>query len=211
MVWLGIVLVLATLSLVPLIVRAAHRRRQIDLEERQRFRAARNAAMTDLAALTATDDDATVDESRRLLHEATDGEAVRRVLVALRQRRLDLDPPCAIDPGHGAGSSTRLWSEGAEIPVCASCGDPASEVPRPKLVRRGDRHVPWFGGGPTYDDYAHGWFGSELDVFRLEAARLMEWDVPRERDELEGHPTMGAGWFGVLLAANHRMGKYSSG
>jgi hypothetical protein len=79
----------------------------------------------------------------------------------LPQRR----PPCFFNPAHGPGQTEAMWApssgEEREIPVCLADADRLSRGAEPdtRQVRRGNRMVPWYQGGPAFSPYAGGYYG----------------------------------------------------
>ena len=213
MIWLGLVVVAVAVFVAArwtLAVRSARRAERLDALDH--LRRVRHAAEEDLAALKGHGlPDAVATDAEERVRRATQAEEIVDVLALLRA---EIGGVCALNPGHGPAVSTLPWapalgSEEQAIPVCARCAPGTGEDV--KLVRRRDRYVPWFCFGSAYDAYAHGWFGDGLDDFREESARLTAWDLGGQKNPTKlGRPTVGAGWYGVLLAAHHRMGKYSS-
>jgi hypothetical protein len=61
-----------------------------------------------------------------------------------------------------------------EIPVCMRCAHrlEEQEAPEARLVRLGNRRVPWFVAGPAYEHYALGYYGAAVETGRLQADRL---------------------------------------
>ena len=61
-----------------------------------------------------------------------------------------------------------------EIQVCLMDAHRLEEgqVPDIRLVRLGNRRVPWFMSGPAYESYALGYYGAAVDSGRLQADRL---------------------------------------
>lgn len=123
---------------------AAHRHYQQALDGYERAKAVLSAARTseEVVALDAVLDQARYD--RACVLALRDGEPVP-------ERR----GPCFFNPQHGPSRSLTAWTPPAgverQIEVCNSCaqrlaGGLAVDV---RLVRIGDRHVPWWQTGAT--------------------------------------------------------------
>ena len=80
----------------------------------------------------------------------------------LPQRR----PPCFFNPAHGPAQTDVLWAPPGgnqrEIPVCLADADRIEHGAEPdtRQVRKGNRMVPWYQGGPAYGPYAGGYYGA---------------------------------------------------
>ena len=87
-------------------------------------------------------------------------------------------PPCFFDPGHGPASRDVSWAPVGgvprDIPVCFQDADrlAAGEAPRVRMVRLGNRYVPWYASGPTYTAWAAGWYADLILDGRLQADRI---------------------------------------
>jgi hypothetical protein len=74
-------------------------------------------------------------------------------------------PPCFFNPAHGPAQTDASWAPpgGAprEIPVCLADADRLAQGAEPDVrqVRKGNRMVPWYDGGPAYQPYAGGYYG----------------------------------------------------
>ena len=74
-------------------------------------------------------------------------------------------PPCFFNPAHGPAQTDAAWAPpgGAprEIPVCLADADRLAHGADPDVrqVRKGNRMVPWYDGGPAYQPYAGGYYG----------------------------------------------------
>jgi hypothetical protein len=82
----------------------------------------------------------------------------------LPQRR----PPCFFNPAHGPARTDVEWAPPGgvrrEIPVCFADAErlKAGIEPDTRMVRLGDRMVPWYRGGPAYAAYVDGYYGVYL-------------------------------------------------
>ena len=80
----------------------------------------------------------------------------------------DRRPPCFFNPTHGPARTDVTWAPPGgverEIPVCFHCQERlvGGEKPDVRLVRWGNRYVPWWQTGPTYGAYAEGYYGNYL-------------------------------------------------
>jgi hypothetical protein len=80
----------------------------------------------------------------------------------LHQRR----PPCFFNPAHGPAQTDVVWAPAGgnerEIPVCLADADRIAHGAEPdtRQVRKGNRMVPWYQGGPAYGPYAGGYYGA---------------------------------------------------
>lgn len=80
----------------------------------------------------------------------------------LPQRR----PPCFFNPAHGPAQTDVQWAPPGgnrrEIPVCLADADRVAHGAEPdtRQVRKGNRMVPWYQGGPAYSPYAGGYYGA---------------------------------------------------
>lgn len=86
--------------------------------------------------------------------------------------------PCFFDPAHGPADHDVEWAPPGGVPrvvpVCFRDLErlTAGEQPEVRLVRLGNRRVPWFASGPLYVAWAQGWYGDLVDDHRVEADRL---------------------------------------
>lgn len=121
------------------------------------------------------------ESAKQLLREATgpdditpvtsaveDGRYAKACVLArqdgapLPQRR----PPCFFNPAHGPAQTDVTWAPPGgvprEVPVCLADADRLAQGAEPdtRLVRSGNRMVPWYDGGPAYASYADGYYGS---------------------------------------------------
>lgn len=93
----------------------------------------------------------------------------RRDEVALPLRR----PPCFFNPTHGPAATDVAWAPPGgvtrEIPVCFGCEErlAGGERPDTRLVRWGNRYVPWYQAGGPYHAYVEGYYGGYVrqDLF----------------------------------------------
>ncbi|MDT0201927.1 hypothetical protein [Nocardioides sp. AE5] len=139
---------------------------------------------TELDTPTQQDYQQALDASRRasdLLGNTTASEDFAEVARALEDGRFamtsvvcrmgDQEPPerrspCFFNPMHGPSSTTVTWAnrEGRRVPVPACPADAerltAGAEPDTLQVRRGNRMVPWYAGGPTYRNYVDGYYGT---------------------------------------------------
>lgn len=80
----------------------------------------------------------------------------------LPQRR----PPCFFNPAHGPAQTDVMWAPPGgnqrEIPVCLADADRIAHGAEPdtRQVRKDNRMVPWYQGGPAYGPYAGGYYGA---------------------------------------------------
>lgn len=110
----------------------------------------------------------------------TDGRFSHACVLAARdgRDRPHRRPPCFFDPGHGPATSDVDWAPpgGVErsVPVCFRDAErlAAGNEPDVRLVRLGNRRVPWFASGPLYAAWAGGWYAELVAEGRMEADRL---------------------------------------
>ncbi len=87
-------------------------------------------------------------------------------------------PPCFFDPGHGPASRDVSWAPlggvPRDIPVCLRDAErlSAGEEPRVRMVRLGNRYVPWYASGPAYTAWAAGWYADLILDGRAQADRI---------------------------------------
>jgi hypothetical protein len=116
----------------------------------------------------------------------------------LPQRR----PPCFFNPAHGPAQTDIEWAPYGgtprEIPVCLADAARIREGAEPdaRLVRAGNRMVPWYEGGRAYAPYADGYYGSYavnglFPGFLIGAMMMGMWAPVALED-----PTGGHGWDG---------------
>ncbi|MDT9591517.1 hypothetical protein RDV89_00460 [Nocardioides zeae] len=81
--------------------------------------------------------------------------------VPLPQRRA----PCFFNAAHGPSVQDVEWAPpggvSREVPVCAADADRVAQGAEPdtRMVKDGNRMVPWYDGGPAYRPYADGYYG----------------------------------------------------
>lgn len=118
--------------------------------------------------------------AKDLLRDATTAEQVRGATRALEDGRHALAcvlarrdgrpvpvrrPPCFFDPAHGPAEDDAGWAPPGGtrrvVPVCRADADrlAVGAEPATRQVRRGDRMVPWWEGGPAYGAWAGGFYG----------------------------------------------------
>ena len=133
------------------------------------------------------------ERAKGLVRSAAAAEDVRSVTSALEDGRFaqacllarrdgaplpDRRPPCFFNPAHGPARTDLMWAPPGgverEIPVCPVCSHRLEEgrAPEIRLVRLGNRRVPWFMSGPAYESYAQGYYGAAVETGRLQADRL---------------------------------------
>ena len=135
-------------------------------------------------------------------------------------------PPCFFDPAHGPATTDVVWSPpmGVErdIPVCFRDAErlTAGEEPGVRLVRLGNRRVPWFAAGPTYQPWALGWYGELVDSGRVRSDQLTMLFVVGGGAAGLGTADVGAawsdpgGWSGSDMSVpdpGHDLGGYGGG
>jgi hypothetical protein len=150
---------------------------ELDNPMREDYQQALDAYEEAKAALTGSSAAADVTQVAKRLEEGRWRHA--RVLARRDGRTLpERLPPCFFDPGHGPATTEVTWSPPhgveREIPVCARDAQRlvAGEAPDVRMVRLGNRHVPWYAAGPAYTPWATGWYGRMLASGRLEADQL---------------------------------------
>jgi hypothetical protein len=135
-----------------------------------------------------------------------DGRYARACVLArqsgdpLPQRR----PPCFFNPAHGPAQEDIEWSPpggvARDVPVCSADAERirGGAEPDTRMVRRGNRMVPWYQGGPAFASYADGYYGSYatnglFPAFLIGAMMGTTWNHDVIQD-----PTGGAGsdWSG---------------
>ena len=137
----------------------------LDAYESAKLRLARSAATTDVTEVTRT---------------LADGRYAHACVLAARDGadRPARRPPCFFDPGHGPASRDVSWAPlggvPREIPVCLRDAErlAAGEAPRVRMVRLGNRYVPWYASGPAYTAWAGGWYADLVLDGRAQADRL---------------------------------------
>lgn len=120
------------------------------------------------------------EDVRSVTAKLEDGRFAQACLLARRDDESlpERRPPCFFNPNHGPARTDVMWAPPGgverEIPVCMMCVHrlEEQEAPEIKLVRLGNRRVPWFMSGPAYEHYALGYYGAAVDTGRLQADRL---------------------------------------
>ena len=131
--------------------------------------------------------------AKRRLAEATSASDVTEVTRSLADGRFsqacvlaardgvdrpERRPPCFFDPNHGPASRDVSWAPlggvQRDIPVCFRDAErlAAGEAPRVRMVRLGNRYVPWYASGPAYTAWAAGWYADLVLEGRAHADRL---------------------------------------
>lgn len=147
------------------------RRRRVDYEkaldayESAKRRLETSAVATDVTEVTRTLADARFAQACVLA--ARDG-------VERPARR----PPCFFDPGHGPAGRDVSWAPLGGVPrdiaVCFRDAErlAAGEAPQVRMVRLGNRYVPWYASGPAYTAWAGGWYADLILDERAQADRI---------------------------------------
>lgn len=147
-------------------------RTALDAYESAKERLARSSVAADVTEVTRT---------------LADGRFAHACVLAARDgaARPERRPPCFFDPRHGPASRDVSWAPlggvARDIPVCFRDAErlAAGEAPDVRLVRLGNRHVPWFASGPLYTAWAGGWYAELIREGREDAERLtMAYGVP---------------------------------
>jgi hypothetical protein len=133
--------------------------------ESAKLRLAQSAVSTDVTEVTRT---------------LADGRYAHACVLAARDGadRPARRPPCFFDPGHGPASRDVSWAPlggvPREIPVCLRDAErlTAGEPPRVRMVRLGNRYVPWYASGPSYTAWAGGWYAELVLEGRAQADRI---------------------------------------
>lgn len=120
------------------------------------------------------------DEVRAVTSTLEDGRYAQACLLARRDGAPlpDRRPPCFFNPNHGPARTEVMWAPPGgverEIQVCLMDAHRLEEglAPEIRLVRLGNRRVPWFMSGPAYESYASGYYGAAVETGRLQADRL---------------------------------------
>jgi len=123
----------------------------------------------------------TYENAKTLLHDATRPEDVTEVTKTLEEGRYakacvlarqhgealpTRRPPCFFSPGHGPSQTEVSWAPPGglprEVPVCLADAERLAQGAEPdaRMVRSGNKMVPWYDGGPGYRSYAQGYYGS---------------------------------------------------
>ena len=137
----------------------------LEAYESAKVRLARSAVTTDVTEVTRT---------------LGDGRYAHACVLAARDGadRPARRPPCFFDPGHGPASRDVSWAPlggvPREIPVCLRDAErlAAGEAPRVRMVRLGNRYVPWYASGPAYTAWAGGWYADLILDGRAQADRI---------------------------------------
>ena len=122
----------------------------------------------------------TPEDVRSVTAKLEDGRFAQACLLARRDDESlpERRPPCFFNPNHGPARTDVMWAPPGgverEIPVCMMCAHrlEEQEAPETRLVRLGNRRVPWFMSGPAYEHYALGYYGAAVETGRLQADRL---------------------------------------
>lgn len=120
------------------------------------------------------------EQIRSVTSTLEDGRFAQACLLARRDgdQLPERRPPCFFNPNHGPARTDVMWAPPGgverEIPVCLMCSHRLEEnlAPDIRLVRLGNRRVPWFLSGPAYESYALGYYGAAVEAGRLQADRL---------------------------------------
>ena len=120
------------------------------------------------------------EDVRSVTSALEDGRFAQACLLARRDDEAlpDRRPPCFFNPNHGPARTDVTWAPPGgverEIPVCLMDAHRLEngEAPEARLVRLGNRRVPWFMSGPAYEHYALGYYGAAVAAGRLQADRL---------------------------------------
>ena len=123
---------------------------------------------------------ASSEQVRSVTSTLEDGRFAQACLLARRDGvpLPDRRPPCFFNPNHGPARTDVMWAPPGgverEIPVCLADARrlEAGQAPEIRLVRLGNRRVPWFMSGPAYESYALGYYGAAVETGRLQADRL---------------------------------------
>jgi hypothetical protein len=123
----------------------------LDAYESAKRRLETSAAATDVTEVTRT---------------LADGRFAHACVLAARDgvERPARRPPCFFDPGHGPASRDVSWAPLGGVPrdiaVCFRDAErlAAGEAPQVRMVRLGNRYVPWYASGPAYTAWAGGWY-----------------------------------------------------
>lgn len=115
---------------------------------------------------------------------------------AVRPTRREL---CFFDPSHGPAERDLEWAPPGgvprEIPVCFRDYElvTTGSQPQARLVKVGNRQVPWFASGPMYATWAQGWYSGLADPHRFQTDRLTMAFVAASVAGTAGQPT-GMAW-----------------
>ena len=144
----------------------------IDDDMRTDYQQALDSYETAKDRIRDANDEAGVTQATKALEDGRFAMAcvlARRDEVALPLRR----PPCFFNPTHGPAATDVAWAPPGgvtrEIPVCFGCEErlAGGERPDTRLVRWGNRYVPWYQAGGPYHAYAEGYYGGYVrqDLF----------------------------------------------
>jgi hypothetical protein len=120
------------------------------------------------------------EDVRSVTSTLEDGRFAQACLLARRNGDPlpDRRPPCFFNPAHGPARTDIMWAPPGgverEIQVCLMDAHRLEEgqAPEIRLVRLGNRRVPWFMSGPAYESYALGYYGAAIEAGGLQADRL---------------------------------------
>ncbi len=137
----------------------------LDAYESAKHRLERSAAASDVTEVTRT---------------LADGRYAQACVLAVRDgvERPARRPPCFFDPGHGPASRDVSWAPlggvPRDIPVCFRDAErlAAGDEPQVRMVRLGNRYVPWYASGPAYTAWAAGWYADLILDGRAQADRI---------------------------------------
>ncbi len=123
---------------------------------------------------------ATARDVARVTSTLADGRFSHACVLAAQagSERPQRRDPCFFDPSHGPATRDVAWAPPGgvprEVPVCFRDAERLArgEAPEVRLVRLGDRRVPWFASGPMYAAWAGGWYAELVREGRIEAERL---------------------------------------
>ena len=144
----------------------------IDDDMRTDYQRALDSYETAKDRIRDANDEAGVTQATKALEDGRFAMAcvlARRDEVALPLRR----PPCFFNPTHGPAATDVEWAPPGgvtrEIPVCFGCEErlAGGERPDTRLVRWGNRYVPWYQAGGPYQSYVEGYYGGYVrqDLF----------------------------------------------
>ena len=183
----------------------------LDAYEGAKSRLADAATSADITAITRT---------------LKDGRFAQACVLARRDGRPPPErrDPCFFDPAHGPATRDVAWAPPGgverEIPVCFRDAErlEAGESPAVRLVRLGNRQVPWFSSGPLYAPWASGWYDDAVRAGRFEADRLTMLYAPLAGPALAGGGALGAvawadpgGWSAGDTGGDWGLGGYDGG
>ena len=139
--------------------------RALDAYESAKHRLGQSAVATDVTDVTRT---------------LADGRFAHACVLAARDGadRPARRPPCFFDPGHGPASRDVSWAPPGGVPrdiaVCFRDAErlAAGEAPQVRMLRLGNRYVPWYASGPAYTAWAGGWYADLILDGRAQADRI---------------------------------------